>query len=83
MTPPVAAKRDRGRPRKTDVGESSNAGAKRGRGRPPKVNRGGDGGAAVTAPGGGRSPSPLLSLGLPLHRHFNQIKLQGLKQLPH
>ena len=61
MTPPVVAKRGRGRPRKTDVEGTSNAGAKRGRGRPPKLIRGGDGGAAVAAPGGGRSPYPVRS----------------------
>ena len=61
MTPPVVAKRGRGRPPKKDIGESSNAGAKRGRGRPPKLGPGGGGGAAIAATGRKRSPSPARS----------------------
>ena len=60
-SPPVVAKRGRGRPPKKAIEESSNAAAKRGRGRPPKLGRSGGGGAAVAASGSKRSPSPARS----------------------
>ena len=69
LAPLVVVKRGRGRPRKNDVGESSNAGVKRGRGRPPKVARGGDGAAAIA-----RSESFSCPLGV--------SDIWGLEQLP-